>query len=401
MAGRAADACGGLTASRLNEAELFWLQLRLYCAAATGDSATADLTRSVIAAQNKSDAAFDVLLDDAVHGDKKVPEHIAKPDALDVFLLRKAGLPVGADIGKALGPSADLLVLRDKRNPPDARLAAAERAVRAGAARFSELKAVVDAQTIAPDRLAGARAAAAKLPFLAGQALLHRAAQLETRPAAKAALVHDALALGDKAGLFEVAANLQADIAVAIDPKVIPRDQAPLIGWSLILAGKTNAAAPLLGDSDVARAVLDLASDTGGAAQGSLNGIAMRLSADPAQPDPARPIEALLLGLYDALGRPMPDAARAAAASVRSGHLPGRRPDGAEMQKMLAASAKPDRRGEALLRILAIAGAKGPGDLAPDVTVEIVRTLKDMGLADSARSFALHALLLYRPPAQS
>jgi len=48
-----------------------------------------------------------------------------------------------------------------------------------------------------------------------------------------------------------------------------------------------------------------------------------------------------------------------------------------------------------------IVGIKGPGDLAPDVTAEIVHALKDMGLQDSARAFALHALLLYRPPAQS
>ena len=401
MAGRANDACGGLTASRESEGDLFWLQLRFYCAAASGDGATADLTRSVIAAQGKTDAAFDILVDDAVTGAKKAPGSIAKPGAIHVFLLRKAGLPIGADVAKRLGPSADLLVLRDARNAPEVRLAAAERAVRAGAVRWSELKAVADAQNIAPDRLAGAQAAASKLPFLAGQVLLRRAAQLESRPAVKAALVHQALALGDKAGLFEVAANLQADVAASIDPKAVPREQAPLVGWALLLAGKSNAAAPWLGDNDIARAVLGLASGKDDTAEVALNGIAMRLTADPAPTDPGKPIEVLLLGLYDALGRTMPADARTAAMSVRSQHFPGRRPDGAEMQKMLAAAGTPDRKGETILRILDIVGAKGPGDLAPEVTAEIVRALKDMGLQDSARAFAVHALLLYRPPAQS
>jgi hypothetical protein len=401
MAARAADACGGLTSARLSEGDLFWLQLRLYCAAAADDAATAELTRGVIAAQGKTDAAFDVLVDDAVNGAKKTPGPIARPGAIHLFLLRKAGLPIGGDVAKRLGTSADLLVLRDKRNPPEARLAAAERAVRAGAARFSELKAVADAQNIAPDRLAGAQAAAAKLPFLAGQTLLRRAAQIESRPQVKAALVHQALALGDKAGLFEVASNLQADVAVSIDAKSAQHDQAPLIGWSLLLAGKPDAAAPWLGNNDVARAVLGLASGKDDTAQVALNGIAMRLSADPAQPDPGRPIEILLLSLYDALGRALPEGARDAAMSARSQHLPGRRPDDAGMQRMLAAAGTPDRRGEAILRILDIVGVKGPGDLAPDVTAEIVHVLKDMGLQDAARAFALHALLLYRPPAQS
>ena len=401
MAGRAADACGSATASRQTEGDLFWLQLRLYCAAASGDSATADLTRSVIKAHGKADAAFDVLVDDAVGGEKKPPGPIAKPSAVHIFLLRKAGLPIGADVAKPLGPSADVLVLRDTRNPPEARLAAAERAVRAGAARFSELRAVADAQAIAPDRLSGAQSAAAKLPFLAGQTLLRRAAQIESRPAVKAALVHQALTLGDKAGLFEVAANLQADVVATVDPKAVPREQAPFVGWALLIAGRANVAAPWLGDNDIARAVLGLASGKDDTAQVALNGIAMRLTADPAPADAGKPIELLLLGLYDALGRTMPPNAKSAAINVRSQHLPGRRPDDTQMQKMLAAAGTPDRKGEAILRILDIVGPKGPGDLAPDVTAEIVHALKDMGLADSARSFALHALLLYRPPAQS
>ncbi len=65
----------------------------------------------------------------------------------------------------------------------------------------------------------------------------------------------------------------------------------------------------------------------------------------------------------------------------------------------MTAAAAPDRRGEAVLRILDIVGAAGPGDLAPDVTIEAVRALHEMGLDDAARALAIDALLLYRPAA--
>ncbi len=246
-AGRAAEACGSLTAARDGESGVFWLQLRAWCAAASGDAATAEITRNVLDAQGLSDPAYNVLVEDALTGAKTPPGPIAKPTAMHLFLLRKAGLPVGADVAKALGAGASLLALRDSHNPPEVRLAAAERAAKAGAATTAELKAVVDAQTIASDKLAGAAASAPKLSFLAGQALLRRAAQLESRPGVKAALVHQALVLGDKAGLFETTARLQADVAGAIDPKAAAPEQAPLIGWSLLLAGKTDAAAKWLG----------------------------------------------------------------------------------------------------------------------------------------------------------
>jgi len=93
----------------------------------------------------------------------------------------------------------------------------------------------------------------------------------------------------------------------------------------------------------------------------------------------------------------MPADAKTEAAAVRAEHLPGRRPDNAAMQKMLAAAGAPDRKGEALLRILSIVGPKGPGDLAPDITIEIVRALNEMNMKEAARAFAIHALLLYRP----
>ncbi|HTT97264.1 MAG TPA: hypothetical protein VMF58_04400 [Rhizomicrobium sp.] len=398
LAGRVKDVCGPQTSARMTEGDLFWLELRAYCAAAGGDTATADMTREIMNAQGDSDPAYTALMADVLNGAKKPVEKISKPTALHVFLLHKAGLPVPADLAKSLGPSVNLLILRDPKATPDQRLAAAERVLRMGAVSTNELKAVADAQVFTAEQTAGALAMAPKLSFLKAQALLRRAAQLETRPAAKAAFIHLALTLGDKAGLFETASNLQADVAVTVDAKAVAQTEGPLIGWALLLAGKTSAAAPWLGDNDIARAVLGLASDKDDSAQAALSGIATRMAteADKAQ-NASRPMEVLLLGLYDAMGRTLPADAKAEASALRAQHLSGRRPDEAAMQKMLLAAATPERKGEAILRILDIVGAKGPGDLAPDVTVEIVRALEAMNLKDSAKSMAIHALMLYRP----
>ncbi|HVV64168.1 MAG TPA: hypothetical protein VHC42_01770 [Rhizomicrobium sp.] len=399
VAGRDRDACSDLTGSRLSEGALFWLQLRAYCAAATGDPSTAELTRGVIEAQGKTDAAYDTLVEDALTGAKTPPGHIAKTSPVHLFLLRKAGIPVGADAVSAGGAAAAVLAMRDPRNPAKVRLDAAERALRAGAADYADLKAAIDAQSIPASEVAAAAAAARKLPFLEGQALLRRAAQLQSLPAEKAGLVHEALTLGDKAGLFDVAAHLQADVALSIDPTAAPPDTAPLIGWALLLTGRTEGAARWIGNDAAAASVLALASGDTGAALADLTAIAAKLAADPKQPDPNQPFEALTLGLYDALGRTLPVDAKTQAVAVAATRWPGRRPSPEAMQAMVKAAAAPDRKGEALLRILDIVGAKGPGDLAPDVTIEIVRALDEMGVKDAARDFALHAILLYRPPA--
>jgi hypothetical protein len=396
-AGRADAACGDPTAPRLTESGAYWLQLRAYCAAASGDTATADITRNTLDAQGLGDPAYNILLADVLNAAKKAPGAIAKPSAVHLFLMRKAGVTVPGDVAKKMGTPANWLAMRDAHNSPEARLAAADRIMRSGAATTADLKSVLDAQMITPDKIAAAQASAPKLSFLGGQALLRRAAQLETRPPVKAALVHQALVLGDKAGLFEVSAKLQADVAGSIDPKSVPSQQAPLIGWALLLAGKPDAAARWLGDDDTARAVLSLVANKPDMAQAGLSDIAHRLSADPKQPDDNEPFEALVLGLYDALGLTMPADAKSAAKVHAAKRWPGRRPDADAMRKIVQAASTPERKGEAILRVLVFVGAGGPRDIAPDVTVELVRALQGMGVSDAARALAVHALLLYRP----
>ncbi len=60
----------------MTESDLFWLELRAYCAAAAGDTATADMTREIMNAQGAADPAYSALIADVMDGAKKPVEKI-------------------------------------------------------------------------------------------------------------------------------------------------------------------------------------------------------------------------------------------------------------------------------------------------------------------------------------
>ncbi len=401
VADRAADVCGDLTVTRLTAGEPFWLQLRAYCAAASGDNATADLTRAVIDAQGYTDNAYNTLVADVLNHKTTPPGPIVHPTAMHVFLLRQAGLPIPGEVAAAMGTPENLLAMRDTRNSPQLRIETADRIVRTGAASIAELKALAAAGDIPADRLATALADAPKLPFFLGQVLLRRAAQLETRPGAREVLVFTALSLGDKAGLLPLAAELQGDIAASIKPAPANRSMARLYARALLLAGLPDASARWLPNDDVWLTIADLyapAPERDAKAQIALSAFAASLTADPPAPDPNASYKALVLGLTDALGRPLPPDAKAQVQSIAARNWDGKRPDADAMKRIEDVSLKPEQKGEALLLILDTIRSLGLRDLAPDVTIEFVRLLGAMGLPDAAHDFSLQALALYVAP---
>jgi len=401
VANRAADVCGGLTATRLTAGEPFWLELRAYCAAAAGDEATAELTRAVLEAQGSPDKAYDTLLDDALNHKTMPPGPIAHPTALHVFLLQQAGLPIPGDVAAVMGTSENFLAMRDVRNSMPVRIEAAERIVRTGAVSVAELKTLADAHDIPANRLTGALADAPNLPFFSGQILLRRAAQLETRPDAREQLVITALFLGGKAGLLPLAAGLQADIAATVKPAPLNHAKATVFARALLLAGLPDASARWLPGDAVWQTIVDLAAPTperDAKAQVAFSAFVAVPANTPPLPDPDRSAKALLLGLADALGRPMPPAAKAQAPSIGAQFWDGKRPDAQTMLRIEDAASKPERKGEALLLILDTARSIGWRDLAPDVTIKFVRLLRAMGLPNAAHDVAIEALAQYVPP---
>ena len=404
-ANRAADACGDATATRLTNAEPFWIELRAYCYAVSGNGGLLDLTRSVMDAQGLSDPAFDTLLEDVVSKKSKLPGDIAAPTSFDLFLLRQAGLPVPPPFASALGGPATLIAARDAGNSPNDRLAAAERAIFTGGLSADELTALADAAAFSPDQLSRALDIATDLPFLKSQALLRQAALRESDPSRKVQLVLQALQLGEKNNLFSIAAVLQHAPAASIKPIAAMRSMAPPIARALLLAGDADAAEkwcdildPKMDAGLIARlrAEINLIASNPARqqqAQAALAYLATRM------PAPAAPVvtaeqaaDALVLGVYATNGEAMPQPARAAAA--QNILWPGRRPMQAQMQWLENAVAARGQRGNALVSVLDIVGENGPGDFAPDVTLRLVTALVQEGMADTARSFAIDALLL-------
>ncbi len=400
-AGRDKDICT-LTQSRLTQGDPFWLELRLWCAAAGGDTATAELTHGVMDAQGIKDPAFDVLANDVLTGKTVLPPVIDHPTALHIYLLRKAGLPLHADFTAKLGTIANALSARDTRNTPAERLLAATRISQTGALAPAEMRAILDAQTIPPDQIAKAQDVVAGLPFLPAQSVLRRAASLESRLGAKADLVTAALAADNHMDRLPLTAAIQSDLAGSVKPEPALTGRRFLIARALVLRDKTDqAAAWYIGapDDEDAHAfalLIDLASPSpehDAAAQDALAWFAH--SAMPQQ-NPS-PVAALALGLFDVLHLPMPDAAHTLAATLEGTPFEGRKPDPDDLRKLVDAASQPARKGEALLRVLDIVGPTGPAGLSPDVTVECVRTLQQLGLTKEARALAIEALASARP----
>ncbi|HEX3808728.1 MAG TPA: hypothetical protein VHW02_03415 [Rhizomicrobium sp.] len=393
-AGRADDACGALTQTRLTSAEPYWIELRAYCYAQSGDGAALDLTRSVMDSQGLDDKAFETLLSDVIAEKANDPGEIKDPTALDVFLMQKAGVPVNEAVASQLGVAARLAELHDAKNSIADRVAAASKLVRTGAVSSSDLMLLADAQKFSTDDLANAAVKSQGMYFVAGEALLAQAIKHEKDNGKRAQLVAAAFVLGEKKQVLALAAQMQGDAAATLIPDATMHDAAPLMARALMLAGKPQAAAAWI-------ALLDPGKDR--MAASVLTATLDMIATDPARDAQAQaalhwlsrqtgdPRAALVLGVTDALGAPMPPEAHDAAANA--GNLAGRRPAPVQMQRLNAALGDPQRRGEAVLIVLNVIGPSGPGDLAPDVTAALLRALVKLGLSDAARTIGIEALL--------
>ncbi len=401
LANRAQDACGPATAARQTSGDVFWMQLRAYCATINGDPATAELTRQVLKAQGHDDPAYDTLVEGILSKKPLPPGGIPQPTAMHIFLLQQAGLPVPEAVARNMGTPENLLAALDHRNPPRARFEAAERIAATGALSPAQLKQIADAQDLPLGKVANAIGDAPNLPFFMGQVLLHRGASIEPRPEEKARVIEQAFALGDKFKMAPLSSALQADSIATIKPASVSPGHARKFARALLLAGRPDLAGAWTKGDPVMRTIVAVASQDPAkmaAAQADLSSFAASLSKNPPDPDPDRAYKALVLGLADVLNATMAPDAKAGAVSAESQQWDGARPGPGQMRTIQEVAQAPDRRGEALLMILDTLHDLGLRDLAPDVTTEFVRSLASMNETASARTLAIDALAQYQPP---
>ena len=435
-AARDMESCSDLTAHRLDSAESFWVELRAYCYALTGDTGPLDLTRAVIMEQGLADPAFLTLLDGMTNGKAVVPATIRYPDSIHIVMMSRLKLPLTSEIAN-VGMPASLLAAASVTTPRPIRLAAAERAFRVGVLPTPVLAEILDSTTFSPQDLSGAPALARAEPLMAALARLRAALKAAPNEEARAELAYTAFEIGEREGLLPQVATLFADEAATLRPAMSWTNWSDLMIRGLLLADRAESAqrwfdimdpnAPGLGDTvdqldlslalaapnarrlTEARRLLDAMTETLRPPPAPMvvqtTGDVMP---DPSMPDqaappPPKPPQALLaratldLGLYDALGDVMQTNGRAAVEPLLSENYPGRRPPAALMQRIDKAALS-DTRGEVALGVLEALGRQGAGDLAPDVVVHLVRALQTAGIHDAAHALATEAILL-RPRA--
>lgn len=394
---RDADLCGDRTATRLSNADPFWLQLRTYCYVTSGDAAAADLTRSVIAARGNADALFDALIDELAQGKHDAPGvTAAHPTAVDVFLLRKLGLPVTAQVAAPLDTAANLLAARDARNSPGDRLACAERIVSTGALGGDELRAIAKTQPFGTSTITPAPS------FLGRQIALHHEAELASPPGAKLALIMGSDPVLNGSGDIHVFAALQADNVASVPAAPKPQETAWVAARTLILAGRTDAAAGWIGEPDnpmtaQAGIALDIVAPTPARDAAAQDDIAWFVDhADAEKGWPAS--SALALGIWTALGRTLPPDAQALQAALATQGFDGVQMTADQQQQLDDAASRTDRRGEAALLVLDAIGTQRISELSPQMSVHLVEALEKAGLDREARALAAE-MLLTGPPA--
>ncbi len=441
-AGRDFDACGDLTANRLQRGERFWVQLRAFCYAVNRDLPALELTRAVIADQGLSDPSFLILLDGLASGQAMAPETVTLPDALHILMLARLKLPMNLEIATRLGLPESLMAAASIETPPPLRIAAAERTLRAGVLPTDLLAQILELTTFTPADLNGAPALARAEPLMPALARLRAGVRMSASIEQRADLIHTALEIGQNAGLLRQIALLFVDDASAIVPASNWGNWSDLYMRALLLAGRPDAAmrwfnilgTGALASSDIANQ-LQLTLAFAAPAQADslttlalLRGLALTahpppqappepapvatdpLAPDQLPPEPPPPLPpppppsaaviaraTLVLGLYEALTRPLPAEAQEAVQPLVSQTSPGRRPPQILMQRIDRASLA-GAKGEVALGVVAALGPQGPRDLAPDIVVRLVRALQTAGIRDGAREVALEALLL-RPVA--
>lgn len=439
-AGRDDDACSDITSHRLDSAEPFWVELRVYCYAVTNDTGPLDLTRAVITEQGIADPAFVTLLDGWTSGKPVMPDAIRFPDSIHIAMLARLKLPMTAEIATNVGLPGSLITASSMATPAAIRMAAAEKALRAGVLPKDVLEQILDLSKFGAQELDGAPAMARAEPLMKGLARLRSAVKVSGSAESRAELVHTAFEVAQREGVLRQVAELFAAPAADLMPDPEWSRWSDLMVRGLLLAGRSEAAQrwldvvdPSIPGNTAEVQQLNLAfalaapnprrnaeakrvlTEIAHAVDPSLGKAPTPPDTDPAMTDhpadmpvAAMPLEkpapellaraTLDLGITEAAaGDLVPADAKSSVEPLLKDSHPGRHPAAVLMQRIDKAALS-DARGEVALAVATALGDRGPGDLAPDAVVRLIRALQTASMRDAAHLLAQEALLL-RPGA--
>ena len=407
-AGRDIEVCGEATDERLQSSEPFWVSLRAYCYHFDGDTPALDLTRTVMEQQGMSDPAFFHLLDAFDSDEPTPPDGIPSPNAMHIRLLTRHGLPIPANAVASLGMPVSVIAAMSAETLLEVRKPTAERSFRFGSLPASAMRDVFEVSAFDPAELNLAATLARSEPMMAALERIYNALKMDGNAGRRAELVHLSFQIGHNEGLFLQIAQLFAGEAAAIIPApnwdawsplmlrglLLTEHHAAANRWYDILNPRIPAHIAAFKDASFVLSIVRREEPYVAAAQGPLAELALQ-SVDPMVSPVVQARNALILGLFDALGLDMPFEARTEVERLVSTDFPGRSPARVIMQRIDRASLA-GRRAELGLGILEALGPRGASDMAPNVIVRFVRALQTAGMAETAHALAGEAILTWQ-----
>lgn len=193
LGGDADGACGIVRAQLRQDEALFWQQAMVYCQILAGEQAAAGLSLDLLREFHPDlDPAYLAVVDNLLGLASELPEAaIADPLTLAMALSAETALPKA--VVEAAAPPVLAAIARADRLPPDVRIAAAERAVDAGALAAVDLGRLYGEIQFSLEELENAVAAAGELGGAWGRALLYQASRQQQPATERAAVLAEAL----------------------------------------------------------------------------------------------------------------------------------------------------------------------------------------------------------------
>ncbi len=454
LTGDLATACDEALSANQRSEEASWLATAAYCKLTSGDADGAAFAADMLRETGADDPDFFALLawlsqPEEARKEKPKLANTQPLTALRFIMLKASGNDIAPQTLDQAAPVVLVAVANDKDLAPDLRLAAAERAARAGAIGARDLAAAYAGVTLDAPALADPVTAAQAQPGGRGNALLYQAAMQAADPVSRLTILRAiwARAKADGSYLLAVRVNVEATKALMPAPAAAPVAEPPppppeaalapenapaaLVPDSAVAESPTPDAAPLApeliaaapeitrallaaGEAAAARAWYGVVADQ--ASSGDPNATVVQaqlwplmLAADPDTRFDEGVFDAwwqhqsglgggdrsrrgtVLMAVMEGLSMPVrQDFWRSLydGADAADGRMPA-----LPVWRGLNAASEANRLGETVMLSLVMLGDAGPGKANPAVLADLLKGLVKVGLEPDARALALEALI--------
>ncbi len=408
LAGNVDAACDHVRREIVRFSTVYWQKSLTFCQMTAGERDRAQLGLNMLREQKEEDPLFVRLLfasggTSPGRGAPAGPIDVGR-DVPPLYLAtaRAAKQPLPPALLNSGNAAVVAALAQDAGAPLELRLAAAERALAFGALPPAVLGQLYEQVELKPDQIANALSLSESDTTPRGRALLWRAAKGQTLPVARAEAIARALKLSRERGLYPTVSRLMRFLVTNVPPSAETAWFAPEAARLFLYLGEIDAArewhqllrTQALGNPQAAAEVakLEPLMWIADGAIGSLAGEPIKAwrAARERERSPALAVQlSMLATLFNAVADPSENvfvAGLGLELKPQSVNLP----DPALLALMKTASFDA-RTGETALLALALLGANGPSGASPYLVGPVIEALRQTGLGDHGRAFALEA----------